>query len=52
MVNTCNKLNIKTVISIQGLVSIIEKHMYSNLPIHAIYGSTFRNIIRKDNQGD
>lgn len=49
MVNTCKKLKIKTVISIQGLVSIIEKHMYSNLPIHAIYGKTFRNIIRKDN---
>lgn len=49
MVNTCNKLNVKTVISIQGLVSIIEKHMYSNLPIHAIYGNTLRNLIRKDN---
>ena len=41
--------NITTVISIQGLVSIIEKHMYSNLPIHAIYGNTLRNFIRKDN---
>lgn len=49
IVNTCNKINIKTVISVQGLVSIIEKHMYSNLPIYAIYGNTFRNIIRKDN---
>lgn len=49
MVNTCNKLNIKTVISIQGLVSIIHKHMYSNLPIHVIYGKTFRNIIKRDN---
>ena len=49
MVNICNRLNIKTVISIQGLVSIIEKHMYSNLPIHAIYGSTLRNFIRQDN---
>ena len=49
MVNTCNKINIKTIISVQGLVSIIEKHMYSNLPIYAIYGNTFRNIIRKDN---
>ncbi|WP_366922140.1 glycosyltransferase [Metallumcola ferriviriculae] len=49
MVNTCNELNTKTVISIQGLVSIIEKHMYSNLPVHAVYGKTFRNILRKDN---
>lgn len=48
MVNICKNLNIRTVISIQGLVSIIEKHMYSNLPIHAIYGNTLRNIIRKD----
>jgi glycosyltransferase involved in cell wall biosynthesis len=49
MVNACNKLNIKTVISIQGLVSIIEKHMYSGLPLHAVYGKTLRNFIRKDN---
>lgn len=49
MVNTCKKLNIKTVISIQGLVSKLEKHVYSNLPIHVIYGNTFRNIIMKDN---
>ena len=48
MVNTCNYLNIKTVISIQGLVSIIQKHMYSDLPFYAIYGNTFRNLIRKD----
>jgi len=49
MVNICNKMNISTVISIQGLVSIIEKHMYANLPIHVIYGKTFRNFIRNDN---
>lgn len=49
MVNACNKLNVKTVISIQGLVSIIAKHMYSNLPTHAIYCNTLRNIIRQDN---
>lgn len=49
MVNVCNELNIKTVISIQGLVSIIEKHMYSGLPLFAIYGRTLRNLIRKDN---
>ncbi len=49
MVNACDKINIKTVISVQGLVSIIEKHMHSNLPIYAIYGNTFRNIVRKDN---
>lgn len=48
MINTCNKLNIKTLISIQGLVSIIGNHMYSNLPIYVIYGSTLRNIVRRD----
>lgn len=48
MVNMCNDLNIRTVISIQGLVSIIEKHMYSNLPLHVIYGKTLRNLIWQD----
>lgn len=48
LINTCNKLNTKTVISIQGLVSIIEKHMYANLPTYVIYGNTFRNILRQD----
>lgn len=49
MVNVCNKLNIRTVISIQGLVSYIEKHMLANLPIKVVYGATFRNMLRKDN---
>lgn len=48
MLNTCNNLGIKTIISIQGLVSIIEKHLYNNLPLHVIYGRTLRNLIRKD----
>ena len=45
----CNKLNIKKVISIQGLVSVIEKHMNANLPFRAIYGVTIRNILLQDN---
>lgn len=49
MVNACKHLKIRTIISIQGLVSIIEKHMYSDLPLHAIYGKTLRNLVRKDN---
>lgn len=49
MVNICIKEKIKTVISIQGLVSIIGKHMLANLPWKAVYGVTLRNIIRKDN---
>lgn len=48
MVNVCKKENIKTVISIQGLVSVIEKHMFSNLPFKVIYGFTLRNLIRRD----
>ena len=49
MANTCKKEKVKTVISIQGLVSIIEKHMYANLPCSVVYGATFRNFIRRDN---
>ncbi len=48
MVNACNELSIKYVISIQGLVSFIEKHMYSNLPCRVIYGKTLRNILMHD----
>lgn len=49
MVNVCRKEKIEVLISIQGLVSICEKHMYANLPFKAIYGFTFRNLLRKDN---
>lgn len=49
MVNVCQKENIETIISIQGLVSIIEKHMLSNLPWKVVYGVTIRNLFRKDN---
>lgn len=49
MVNVCNKEKIKTVISIQGLVSIIAKHLYSNLPWKVVYGTTIRNILLRDN---
>jgi glycosyltransferase involved in cell wall biosynthesis len=49
MINVCNKLKIKTVISIQGLVSVYEKHMYANLPFRVIYGFTLRNLLKKDN---
>lgn len=48
MVNACNKLNIKIIISIQGLVSYCEKHMLANLPFYVVYGVTLRNILRKD----
>ncbi|KUP04313.1 glycosyl transferase family 1 [Bacillus coahuilensis p1.1.43] len=49
MVNVCEKEEVKTVISIQGLVSIIEKHMHANLPCRVVYGTTLRNLVRNDN---
>jgi len=49
MVNMAKINKIRTVISIQGLVSVISKHMYADLPFKVIYGATLRNILRKDN---
>jgi len=49
MINACKKNNVKTVVSIQGLVSIYAKHMFANLPWKTVYGFTLRNLIRKDN---
>ncbi|MEH7125610.1 glycosyltransferase family 4 protein [Bacillus sp. JJ1773] len=49
MVNACIEERVRSVISIQGLVSIIEKHMVANLPWKVIYGFTLRNLLRKDN---
>jgi len=48
-VNACNKLNIKFVISIQGLISEIEKQMFEGLNFTAKYFFTFRNIVKHDN---
>ncbi len=51
MVNACESLNLldKTVINIQGLVSIIANHYYANLPINAVNAYTFRDFIKQDN---
>ena len=49
MLNACKIEKVKTVISIQGLVSVIAGHLYSNLPFKAIYGFTFRDMLRIDN---
>lgn len=49
MVNVCNNENIRSLISIQGIVSIIEKHVYANLPYRIIYGFTLRNLLKMDN---
>lgn len=48
MVNVCKKNQIKTIISIQGLVSVISKHTYADLPWKVIHGFTLRNIMLKD----
>ena len=39
----------KTIVSIQGLVSVIAEHYYANLPLSAVYAVTLRDIIRRDN---
>jgi len=48
VVNCCNKLGIKFVISIQGLVSVIAKHINADLPLQVIYGFTLRNLLLRD----
>ncbi|AWE06762.1 glycosyl transferase family 1 [Lysinibacillus sp. 2017] len=49
MVNACNELGIKTVINIQGLVSVIEKHYLANLPTNVQKRFTFRDFVKQDN---
>lgn len=44
----CQCLQIKFVVSIQGLVSIISHHVSADLPLRVIYGHTFRNLILRD----
>ena len=48
VVNACRLKKIQTVVSIQGLVSIIKKHIFSSLPFNVVYGKTIRNIILGD----
>ncbi|WP_286230069.1 glycosyltransferase family 4 protein [Neobacillus mesonae] len=49
MVNVCNRLNIKVVISIQGLVSKIANHYTDNLPYLVQNRFTIRDFIKQDN---
>ena len=44
----CNNIN-KTVVSIQGLVSIYEKHYFASLPINILMRYTLRDFIKNDN---
>ena len=49
MVNACNDLGIHSVISIQGLVSFIEKHYMANLPKNVQRSFTFRDFVKQNN---
>lgn len=49
MVNVCREKKIKTVISIQGLVSIIAQHYMASLPAKIQKKFTFRDFLRQDN---
>lgn len=39
----------QTIITMQGLVSLISKHYYSNLPTSIIHAWTLRDVLRLDN---
>lgn len=49
MVNTCTKMNIKMIISIQGLVSFIARHYMAYLPERIQQRTTFRDFVKRDN---
>lgn len=48
MINVCSERGNDTVISIQGLVSVIGKHYKSNLPFGVQKRFTFRDFIKQD----
>jgi len=49
MVNVCQKKNINTIISIQGLVSICARHYIACLPANIQNRFTIRDFIKQDN---
>ena len=51
MIRVCNKMGMgdKTVISIQGLVSVYYRHYYAGLPFKAIHSCTLRDVLKRDN---
>lgn len=49
MINVCSYQDIETVISIQGLVSVIAKHFMADLPINIQRRFTLRDFIKQDN---
>ncbi|UDM70615.1 glycosyltransferase [Vagococcus fluvialis] len=48
MVMACKENRIPHIISVQGLVSIINKHLIADLPPKVIYGYTLRNLLLRD----
>ena len=38
-----------TAVSIQGLCSVYAGHYAEGVPVHVVYGATFRDLIRRDN---
>lgn len=49
MVNLCNDIGIKTIVSIQGLTSIYSRHYMANLPIKVQKRFTIRDLIKREN---
>lgn len=43
------ELNIKTIYSIQGIISDCAKHYVDELKLHTVVGTTFRDLLRVDN---
>ncbi|MFZ5968926.1 MAG: glycosyltransferase family 4 protein [Bacillota bacterium] len=49
MVKVCTNENIKVIISIQGLISVIAKHYMASLPAEVRNAFTFRDFVKQDN---
>jgi glycosyltransferase involved in cell wall biosynthesis len=48
VINICKKNNIKTIISIQGLLSFIAKHYFNGLPERIQHKLTLRDLVKRD----
>ncbi len=49
MISECNRMGIKSVISIQGIISIISQSYLCGIPNEVIKKRTFRDLIKRDN---
>lgn len=48
-VKECIRLNIKSIVTIQGLISVISKHYMANLPHYVQKRFTLRDLLKRDN---